>query len=93
MGGAIDAKAVEKVARFVRMADAFNTPIVNLTDTPAFMVSTESDREGIIRRGAKMIYAYAEATVPIIMVMLRKGYAGAFVAQGSKHIGEDLVYA
>ena len=93
LAGALDSNASDKVARFVRISDSFNVPIVNLIDTPAYVVGTKSEQSGIIRHGAKVLYAYAEATVPMITVVIRKGYAGAYVAQGSKYIGGDLLFA
>jgi acetyl-CoA carboxylase carboxyltransferase component len=93
LGGVIDIKAAEKSARFVRFCDAFNIPIITLIDSPAYMIGKEMEREGMIYKGAKLLHAYAEATVPIITVIVRKAYAGAYIAMGSQYIGADLVYA
>lgn len=87
--GALDINAADKASKFVRYCDAFNIPLVNLVDTPAYVVGTQSEQRGIIRHGAKLLYAYAEATVPIVSVVLRKGYAGAYAAMGSHFIGGD----
>lgn len=86
-GGCLDAKSACKGARFTRFCDAFNIPIIHIIDTPAYLVGTQSEREGIIRHGAKMLYAESEATVPVLCVVLRKGYGGAFVAMGSRTLG------
>lgn len=93
LGGVIDIKAAEKAARFVRFCDAFNIPIVSFQDSPAYLIGEDMERKGIIAKGAKLLFAYAEATVPKITVILRKAYAGAFIALGSQYIGADLVYA
>jgi acetyl-CoA carboxylase carboxyltransferase component len=91
--GVITVAAAEKAARFIRFCDAFNIPIISLVDTPAYMIGEEEECAGMIYRGAKLIHAYAEATVPQIVVLIRKAYAGAYVAMGSKYLGADLVYA
>jgi propionyl-CoA carboxylase beta chain len=88
--GTLDISASEKAARFIRTCDAFNIPIISLTDTPGFLPGTDQEWEGIIRRGAKLIYAYAEATVPMINVITRKAYGGAYIVMSSKHLGSDL---
>jgi len=93
LGGVIDIKAAEKGARFVRFCDAFNIPIITLLDSPAYMIGKEMERGGMIYKGAKLLHAYAEATVPLITVIVRKAYAGAYIAMGSQYIGADLVYA
>lgn len=93
LGGVIDIKAAEKGARFVRFCDAFNIPIITFQDSPAYMIGQEMERGGMIYRGAKLLHAYAEATVPLITVLVRKAYAGAYIAMGSQYIGADLVYA
>jgi acetyl-CoA carboxylase carboxyltransferase component len=92
MAGALDYKASQKAARFIRFCDSFNIPLVNLQDVPAFLVGTKSERDGIIRHGAKMLYAYSEATVPKITVVLRKAYAGGYLAMCSKDLGADFVF-
>jgi acetyl-CoA carboxylase carboxyltransferase component len=93
LGGVIDIKAAEKGARFVRFCDAFNIPVITLLDSPAYMIGEEMERGGMIYKGAKLLHAYAEATVPLITVIVRKAYAGAYIAMGSQYIGADLVYA
>jgi propionyl-CoA carboxylase beta chain len=91
--GCLDIAASEKAARFVRTCDAFNIPILTFVDVPGFLPGTSQEWDGIIRRGAKLIYAYAEATVPKITVITRKAYGGAYDVMGSKHLGADLNFA
>ncbi|MBG7616953.1 MAG: acyl-CoA carboxylase subunit beta [Chloroflexi bacterium] len=93
LAGVIDINASNKAARFVRFCDAFNIPLVSLVDVPGFLPGTEQEHNGIIRNGAKLIYAYAEATVPKITVITRKAYGGAYIVMSSKHLGGDLNYA
>jgi propionyl-CoA carboxylase beta chain len=88
--GCLDIKASEKAARFVRTCDAFNIPILTFEDTPGFLPGTDQEWDGIIRRGAKLIYAYAEATVPLVTVITRKAYGGAYCVMGSKPLGADV---
>ncbi|MEU3847695.1 acyl-CoA carboxylase subunit beta [Micrococcus terreus] len=88
--GTLDIAASEKAARFVRFCDAFNIPIITLVDVPGFLPGTDQEFSGIIRRGAKLIYAYAEATVPKLTVITRKAYGGAYIVMGSKKLGADL---
>jgi propionyl-CoA carboxylase beta chain len=88
--GCLDIDASEKAARFVRTCDAFNIPVLTFVDVPGFLPGTEQEWDGIIRRGAKLIYAYAEATVPKVTVITRKAYGGAYDVMGSKHLGADL---
>ncbi|MGH3587421.1 MAG: acyl-CoA carboxylase subunit beta [Pseudonocardia sp.] len=88
--GCLDIDASEKAARFVRTCDAFHIPIVTFVDVPGFLPGTDQEWDGIIRRGAKLIYAYAEATVPKITVITRKAYGGAYDVMGSKHLGADV---
>lgn len=88
--GTLDIDASEKAARFVRTCDAFNIPVLTFVDVPGFLPGTEQEWNGIIRRGAKLIYAYAEATVPLVTVITRKAYGGAYDVMGSKHLGADL---
>jgi propionyl-CoA carboxylase beta chain len=88
--GCLDIDASEKAARFVRTCDAFNVPVLTFVDVPGFLPGTDQEWNGIIRRGAKLIYAYAEATVPLITVITRKAYGGAYDVMGSKHLGADL---
>ena len=88
--GTLDIDASEKAARFVRTCDAFNVPVVTFVDVPGFLPGTEQEWNGIIRKGAKLIYAYAEATVPLLTVITRKAYGGAYDVMGSKHLGADI---
>jgi propionyl-CoA carboxylase beta chain len=88
--GTLDIDASEKAARFVRTCDAFNIPVLTLVDVPGFLPGTDQEWDGIIRRGAKLIYAYAEATVPLVTVITRKAYGGAYDVMGSKHLGADI---
>jgi propionyl-CoA carboxylase beta chain len=88
--GCLDIDASEKAARFVRTCDAFNVPVLTFVDVPGFLPGTEQEWNGIIRRGAKLIYAYAEATVPKVTVITRKAYGGAYDVMGSKHLGGDV---
>ena len=88
--GTLDIDASEKAARFVRTCDAFNVPVITLVDVPGFLPGVGQEHAGIIRRGAKLLYAYSEATVPLITVITRKAYGGAYVVMGSKHLGADV---
>ncbi|WP_225234643.1 acyl-CoA carboxylase subunit beta [Klenkia terrae] len=88
--GTLDIDASEKAARFVRTCDAFNIPVLTFVDVPGFLPGTSQEWDGIIRRGAKLIYAYAEATVPLVTVITRKAYGGAYDVMGSKHLGADV---
>jgi propionyl-CoA carboxylase beta chain len=88
--GTLDIDASEKAARFVRTCDAFNIPVLTFVDVPGFLPGTHQEWDGIIRRGAKLIYAYAEATVPLVTVITRKAYGGAYDVMGSKHLGADI---
>ncbi|UIZ92601.1 acyl-CoA carboxylase subunit beta [Corynebacterium sp. CNCTC7651] len=88
--GCLDIDASEKAARFVRTCDAFNIPIVMLVDVPGFLPGPDQEHDGLLRRGAKLLYAYGEATVPKITVILRKAYGGAYCAMGSKGLGADV---
>ncbi|MCS0634574.1 acyl-CoA carboxylase subunit beta [Streptomyces sp. LP05-1] len=88
--GCLDINASEKAARFVRTCDAFNIPVLTFVDVPGFLPGVDQEYGGIIRRGAKLIYAYAEATVPLITVITRKAFGGAYDVMGSKHLGADL---
>lgn len=91
--GTLDIDASEKAARFVRTCDAFNIPVITFVDVPGFLPGTDQEFNGIIRRGAKLIYAYAEATVPLVTVITRKAYGGAYDVMGSKHLGADVNFA
>ena len=88
--GTLDIDASEKAARFVRLCDAFGIPVITLVDVPGFLPGTEQEWDGIIRRGAKLIYAYGEASVPLITVITRKAYGGAYIVMGSKQLGADV---
>ncbi|WP_146341034.1 acyl-CoA carboxylase subunit beta [Nesterenkonia sp. NBAIMH1] len=88
--GTLDISASEKAARFVRFCDAFNIPVLTLVDVPGFLPGTDQEWNGIIRRGAKLLYAYAEATVPKITVITRKAFGGAYIVMGSKKLGADV---
>ncbi|MFF2405365.1 acyl-CoA carboxylase subunit beta [Streptomyces sp. NPDC058092] len=88
--GCLDINASEKAARFVRTCDAFNVPVLTFVDVPGFLPGLDQEYGGIIRRGAKLIYAYAEATVPLITVITRKAFGGAYDVMGSKHLGADI---
>ncbi len=90
LAGCLDIEASEKAARFVRTCDCFNVPVLTLVDVPGFLPGTSQEWDGIIRHGAKLIYAYAEATVPKITVITRKAYGGAYDVMGSKHLGADV---
>ncbi|MBA2807341.1 acyl-CoA carboxylase subunit beta [Streptomyces sp. KM273126] len=93
LAGVLDIKASEKAARFVQMCDAFNIPLVTLVDVPGFLPGVSQEHDGIIRHGAKLLYAYCNATVPRISVTLRKAYGGAYIVMDSQSIGADLAFA
>jgi acetyl-CoA carboxylase carboxyltransferase component len=93
LAGCLDVDASDKGSRFVRFCDAFNIPLVSLQDIPGFLIGTEMERRGIIRHGAKMLYSFAEATVPKITVVLRKAYAGGYLSMCSKDLGADFVFS
>ncbi len=93
LAGVLDVDASEKAARFVRTCDAFNIPLVAFVDVPGFLPGTDQELGGIIRHGAKLLYAFCEATVPRIQVVTRKAYGGAYVVMNSKAIGADLAFA
>ena len=93
VAGSLDIDSSEKAARFVRFCDCFNIPILTLVDVPGFMPGTRQEHAGIIRRGAKLLYAYAEATVPKVTLILRKAFGGAYIAMNSKGMGADIVFA
>jgi acetyl-CoA carboxylase carboxyltransferase component len=90
LAGVLDIDASDKGARFIRFCDCFNIPLVTLTDTPGFLPGVGQEHGGIIRHGAKMLFAYAEATVPKIAVVTRKAYGGAYIVMSSKHLRGDL---
>ena len=91
--GSLDINSSDKISRFVRFCDAFNIPIITFMDVPGFLPGTSQEHGGVIRHGAKIIYAYSEATVPKITIIVRKAYGGAYIALGSRHLGADAVYA
>ncbi|MBI4199998.1 MAG: acyl-CoA carboxylase subunit beta [Chloroflexi bacterium] len=93
LAGVLDIDASDKGARFVRFCDAFNIPIITLVDVPGFLPGIDQEHRGIIRHGAKLLYAYAEATVPKITILIRKAYGGAYVVMGSKHLRADVNFA
>ena len=93
MGGSLDYHASDKIARFIRFCDCFNIPLITLIDVPAFLPGTAQEHNGIIRHGAKILYAYSEATVPKISLIMRKAYGGAYIAMNSKEMGADIVFA
>ena len=93
MAGVLDINASDKGSRFVRFCNAFNIPIVTFVDVPGFLPGVAQEHGGIIRHGAKMLYAYAAATVPKITVVLRKAYGGAYIAMSAKDLGADQVFA
>lgn len=90
MAGTLNIEAGEKAARFVRFCDAFSIPILTLVDVPGYLPGTDQEWAGVIRRGAKLLYAYAEATVPLVTVITRKAYGGAYIVMGSKQLGADI---
>ena len=93
LAGVLDVAASQKAARFVRFCDAFNIPLIVLEDVPGFMPGVNQEHEGIIRHGAKLLYAFAEATVPKLTVIVRKAYGGAYCVMNPRHVGADLVLA
>jgi acetyl-CoA carboxylase carboxyltransferase component len=93
LAGTLDIEASEKAARFVRFCDAFNIPIVTFVDVPGFLPGVAQEHQGIIRHGAKLLYAYCEATVPRVTVITRKAYGGAYLVMNARGIRADLVYA
>jgi acetyl-CoA carboxylase carboxyltransferase component len=90
LAGVLDIDASEKAARFVRFCDSFNVPVVTFVDVPGFMPGTQQEHGGIIRSGAKLLYAYCEATVPKVTIVLRKAYGGAYIVMSSKHLRGDV---
>jgi acetyl-CoA carboxylase carboxyltransferase component len=93
MAGVLDINASDKAARFIRFCDAFNIPLVTLVDTSGYLPGVAQEHGGVIRHGAKILYAYSEATVPKLTVILRKAYGGAYIAMCSRHLGADQVFA
>lgn len=93
MAGCLDINASDKASRFIRTCDCFNVPLLTLEDVPGFLPGTQQEHGGIIRHGAKVLYAYSEATVPKVTVITRKAYGGAYIGMCSKHLGADMVFA
>ncbi len=93
MAGVLDVDSSDKAARFIRYCDAFNIPIITLVDLPGYMPGADQEHAGVIRHGAKVLYAYSEATVPKLTVILRKAYGGGYIAMGSRHLRADFVFA
>ncbi len=93
LAGALNIDASEKAARFVRTCDSFNIPLVTFVDVPGFLPGIDQEHAGIVRRGAKLLYAFAESTVPRVQVILRKAYGGAYIVMDSKSLGADLSFA
>ncbi len=93
MAGTLEMNSSDKIARFVRFCDAFNIPVITFVDTPGFMPGTATEHNGIIRHGAKILYAFSEASVPKISVVTRKAYGGAYIVMGSKHLRADMAFA
>jgi len=93
LAGVLDCDSSDKAARFIRYCDAFNIPIVTLEDMPGYLPGVDQEHAGVIRHGAKMLYAYSEATVPKITVILRKAYGGGYIAMNSRHLGADFMLA
>ena len=93
MAGCLDINASDKGARFIRFCDAFNIPLLTIVDTPGYLPGTSQEHGGVIRHGAKLLYAYSEATVPKVTLIVRKAYGGAYIAMCSRHLGSDMVIA
>jgi methylmalonyl-CoA decarboxylase subunit alpha len=93
MAGVLDVDSSDKAARFIRYCDAFNIPIITLVDLPGYLPGVDQEHAGVIRHGAKILYAYSEATVPKLTVILRKAYGGGYIAMGSRHLRADFVFA
>ncbi|MCG2676895.1 methylmalonyl-CoA carboxyltransferase [bacterium] len=93
LAGVLDVNSSDKAARFIRFCDSFNIPLITLVDVPGYLPGTEQEHGGVIRHGAKLLYAYSEATVPKLTVILRKAYGGAYIGMCSRHLGADAVYA
>jgi len=93
LAGVLDINASDKASRFIRFCDAFNIPLLTLTDTAGYLPGVGQEHGGVIRHGAKLLYAYSEASVPKLTVILRKAYGGAYIAMCSRHLGADMVFA
>jgi acetyl-CoA carboxylase carboxyltransferase component len=93
LAGVLDVNASDKASRFVRFCDSFNIPLLTLVDTPGYLPGIDQEHSGIIRHGAKLLYAYSEATVPKFTIVMRKAYGGAYIAMCSRHLGANMVIA
>ena len=93
LAGCLDIDSSDKAARFIRFCDSFNIPILTFVDVPGYLPGVDQEHNGVIRHGAKILYAYSEATVPKITVILRKAYGGGYIAMCSRHLGADFVFA
>ena len=93
LAGVLDCDSSDKAARFIRYCDSFNIPIITLEDMPGYLPGADQEHAGVIRHGAKVLYAYSEATVPKITIILRKAYGGGYIAMNSRHLGADFVFA
>jgi acetyl-CoA carboxylase carboxyltransferase component len=93
LAGVLDCDSSDKAARFIRYCDAFNIPIVTLEDMPGYLPGADQEHAGVIRHGAKILYAYSEATVPKVTIILRKAYGGGYIAMNSRHLRADFVFA
>jgi acetyl-CoA carboxylase carboxyltransferase component len=93
MAGVIDIDASDKAARFIRFCDAFNIPLITFVDVPGFLPGSDQEKRGIIRHGAKLLYAFSEATVPKLTIIVRKDYGGAYDVMQSRHLAADHVFA
>jgi methylmalonyl-CoA decarboxylase subunit alpha len=93
LAGVLDVDASDKAARFIRFCDAFSIPLLTLVDTPGYLPGVDQEHAGVIRHGAKVLYAYSEATVPKLTIIMRKAYGGAYIAMCSRHLGADFVVA
>jgi acetyl-CoA carboxylase carboxyltransferase component len=93
LAGVLDCDSSDKAARFIRFCDSFNIPIITLEDMPGYLPGVDQEHAGVIRHGAKVLYAYSEATVPKITVILRKAYGGGYIAMNSRHLGADFTFA
>ncbi|KAI4469322.1 propionyl-coa carboxylase beta chain [Holotrichia oblita] len=93
LAGVLDCDSSDKAARFIRFCDSFNIPIITLEDLPGYLPGIDQEHAGVIRHGAKVLYAYSESTVPKITIILRKAYGGGYIAMGSRHLGSDFVFA
>ena len=93
LAGVLDCDSADKAGRFIRFCDAFNIPIVTFEDMPGYLPGVEQEYMGVIRHGAKVLYAYSEATVPKVTVILRKAYGGGYIAMNSRHLKADFMFA